>query len=76
VVAEWVQRIRAQVQKYLDFEGENAATVVNNLDWTGDLSTLDFLRDVGKHFPVNRMLAREVVRSRPRGGRRARAGDG
>jgi tyrosyl-tRNA synthetase len=64
VVAEWVQRIRAQVQKYLDFEGENAATVVNNLDWTGDLSTLDFLRDVGKHFPVNRMLAREVVRSR------------
>ncbi len=64
VVAEWVQRIRAQVQKYVDFEGDNAATVVNNLDWTGNLSTLDFLRDVGKHFPVNRMLARDVVRSR------------
>ena len=64
VVAEWVQRIRAQVERYVDFEGENAAVVVNNLDWTGGLSTLDFLRDVGKHFPVNRMLARDVVRSR------------
>lgn len=64
VVADWVERIRAQVQRYVDFEGPAAARVVNNLDWTGTLSTLDFLRDVGKHFPVNRMLAREVVRSR------------
>ncbi len=64
VVADWVERIRSQVQKYVDFEGDNAAVVVNNLDWTGHLSTLDFLRDVGKHFPVNRMLARDVVRSR------------
>ena len=64
VVAEWVQRIRSQVERFVDFEGDAAARVVNNLDWTGPLSTLDFLRDVGKHFPVNRMLARDVVRSR------------
>ncbi|MET0693061.1 MAG: tyrosine--tRNA ligase [Propionibacteriaceae bacterium] len=64
VVAEWVEKIRSQVEKYVSFSGDNAATVVNNLDWTGPLSALDFLRDVGKHFPVNRMLAREVVRSR------------
>jgi tyrosyl-tRNA synthetase len=64
VVADWVERIRSQVQKYVSFEGDSAARLVNNLDWTGPLSTLDFLRDVGKHFPVNRMLARDVVRSR------------
>jgi tyrosyl-tRNA synthetase len=64
VVADWVMRIRSQVEKYVSFDGANAATVVNNLDWTQGLSTLDFLRDVGKHFPVNRMLARDVVRSR------------
>ncbi|WP_114560321.1 tyrosine--tRNA ligase [Desertihabitans aurantiacus] len=64
VVAGWVRRIQAQVARYLDVDGENAATVVNNLDWTGPLSTIEFLRDVGKHFPVNRMLARDVVRTR------------
>ena len=42
----------------------SAATVVNNYDWTAELSTLDFLRDVGKHFSVNRMLDREVVKAR------------
>ena len=63
-VAQWVERIRAQVEKYVDFTGDNAARIVNNLDWTGPMSVLDFLRDIGKHFPVNRMLAREVVRSR------------
>jgi len=63
-VAQWVERIRAQVEKYVDFTGDNAARIVNNLDWTGPLPVLDFLRDIGKHFPVNRMLAREVVRSR------------
>ena len=46
------------------FEGDNAATMVNNYDWTENLSTIDFLRDIGKHFPVNRMLARDVVRTR------------
>ncbi|WP_282007204.1 tyrosine--tRNA ligase [Propioniciclava sinopodophylli] len=64
VVASWVERIRAQVGRLIDLEGPNAGTLVNNLDWTARLSTLDFLRDVGKHFSVNRMLDREVVKSR------------
>lgn len=63
-VGEWVEKIAAQVSRFLDFEGENAARVVNNLDWTGPMSVVDFLRDIGKHFPVNRMLARDVVSSR------------
>ena len=63
-VAGWVQRIREQVERFVRFEGDNGATVVNNLDWTGPLSTVDFLRDIGKHFPVNRMLGRDVVRTR------------
>jgi tyrosyl-tRNA synthetase len=63
-VTGWVERIRAQVEKYLDFTGPQAAHIVNNLDWTGPMSVLDFLRDIGKHFPVNRMLARDVVRNR------------
>jgi tyrosyl-tRNA synthetase len=63
-VKDWVERVRRQIEPFLSFEGENAATMVNNLDWTGNLSTIDFLRDVGKHFPVNRMLARDVVRTR------------
>ena len=64
VVAEWVERIKSQVSRFLDFGGDNGATVVNNLDWTQNISTIDFLRDIGKHFPVNRMLARDVVSSR------------
>jgi tyrosyl-tRNA synthetase len=65
LVAEWVERIRAEVSRFLDFTpGDNAATVVSNLDWTGQLSAIDFLRDIGKHFPVNQMLSREVVRAR------------
>src|SRR4051794_18613520 len=63
-VKDWVERVRRQIEPFLDFEGDNAATMVNNLDWTESLSTIDFLRDIGKHFPVNRMLARDVVRSR------------
>lgn len=63
-VAEWVDRIRDQVSRFVSFEGDNAATVVNNLDWTSQINTIDFLRDIGKHFPVNRMLARDVVSSR------------
>ena len=64
VVKSWVERVRAQIEPFLSFEGSNAATMVNNYDWTASLSTIDFLRDVGKHFPVNRMLARETVRKR------------
>ncbi|RYP86021.1 tyrosine--tRNA ligase [Nocardioides guangzhouensis] len=63
-VKDWVERVRRQIEPFLAFEGANAATMVNNYDWTASLSTIDFLRDVGKHFPVNRMLARDVVRSR------------
>ncbi|MGN6779901.1 MAG: tyrosine--tRNA ligase [Marmoricola sp.] len=63
-VQKWVERVRAQIEPFLSFEGANAATMVNNYDWTAELSTIDFLRDIGKHFPVNRMLARDVVRSR------------
>jgi tyrosyl-tRNA synthetase len=64
VVGEWVERVRRQVQRFVDLDGPNAARVVNNLDWTEPLGTIDFLRDIGKHFPINRMLGREVVRSR------------
>ncbi|GGJ86878.1 tyrosine--tRNA ligase [Pilimelia anulata] len=64
VVAEWVQRIRDQLAPFVSYDGPAAARVVNNLDWMAELSAVEFLRDVGKHFPVNRMLAREVVRAR------------
>ncbi|MDQ4053095.1 MAG: tyrosine--tRNA ligase [Actinomycetota bacterium] len=63
-VRQWVERVRSQIEPFLSFEGANAATMVNNYDWTEKLSTIDFLRDIGKHFPVNRMLARDVVRTR------------
>ncbi|MGN6252946.1 MAG: tyrosine--tRNA ligase [Marmoricola sp.] len=63
-VRAWVARVRAQIEPFLSFTGANAATMVDNYDWTASLSTIDFLRDIGKHFPVNRMLARDVVRSR------------
>ncbi len=65
VVAGWVERIRAEVSRFLDFTpGPSGALLVSNLDWTEGLSALEFLRDVGKHFPVNQMLARESVRAR------------
>jgi tyrosyl-tRNA synthetase len=65
VVAGWVKRIRAEVSQYVDFTpGPTGAIVVSNLDWTGELLALDFLRDIGKHFPVNQMLSREAVRAR------------
>jgi len=64
VVKDWVERVRGQIEPFLDFDGPNRATMVNNYDWTASLSTIDFLRDVGKHFPVNRMLARDVVSRR------------
>ena len=64
VVHEWVERIRGQVSKFVEFDGPNGATIVNNYDWTAGLSALDFLRDIGKHFSVNRMLDRDVVKRR------------
>ncbi len=63
-VKDWSERVRRQVEPFVGFAGPNAATLVNNYDWTASLSTIDFLRDVGKHFPVNRMLARDVVSRR------------
>ena len=63
-VADWVDRIRLQIEPFLDFTGPLAARMVNNLDWTAPLSAIDFLRDVGKHFRVNRMLAKESVAAR------------
>jgi tyrosyl-tRNA synthetase len=64
IVKDWVDRVRAQIEPFLTFDGPNPAAMVNNYDWTASLSTIDFLRDVGKHFPVNRMLARDVVKTR------------
>ncbi|BCJ67939.1 tyrosine--tRNA ligase [Polymorphospora rubra] len=63
-VAGWVARIRDQLSPFVTYAGDNAATLVNNLEWTAEMSVVEFLRDVGKHFPVNRMLAREVVKAR------------
>ena len=65
VVARWVNRIRGEVSRFLDFDaGETSALVVSNLDWTAPMTALEFLRDIGKHFSVNRMLDRESVRAR------------
>ncbi len=65
VVASWVERLRAQVSQFVDFDcGANSAEVVNNLDWVGEFSVLDFLRDVGKHFSVNNMINKESVKQR------------
>jgi tyrosyl-tRNA synthetase len=63
-VQEWTEGVRRQIEPFLAFSGDNGATMVNNYDWTEGLSVIDFLRDVGKHFPVNRMLARETVKRR------------
>lgn len=63
-VAEWVASLRAQVERFLSFEGENAARIVNNLDWTAPLSAIDFLREIGKHFRVGTMLKKDAVSAR------------
>lgn len=64
VVAGWVERIRKQIEPLLRFDGPNAARIVNNLDWTAGLSAIDFLRDVGKHYRLGTMLAKETVARR------------
>ena len=63
-VAEWVGYLRAQVERFLSFEGENAARMVNNLDWTAPLSAIDFLREIGKHYRVGTMLKKDAVSAR------------
>ena len=62
--ADWVDRIQQQVRPFLDFEGDNPALLVNNLDWTAPVSALDFLRDIGKHFRVNQMVRKDAVAAR------------
>jgi tyrosyl-tRNA synthetase len=65
VVAGWVDKLRTQVSRFIDFDGgDNAAEVVNNLDWIGNVNVLDFLRDVGKHFSINNMIQKESVKQR------------
>jgi len=65
LVAEWVSKIRRQVEKILDFNDKDAsAKLVNNLDWTKAVSALELLRDIGKHFSVNQMLAKDSVATR------------
>ncbi|WP_018118567.1 tyrosine--tRNA ligase [Corynebacterium mastitidis] len=63
-VSEWAERISGQLRRFVTFEGENAAELVNNNEWTGGMSVISFLRDVGKHFSLNTMLARETVKRR------------
>jgi len=63
-VAEWVDRLRSQISRFLDFDGDNPATMVNNLDWTGGLTAIDFLRDIGKHYRLGTMLAKDTVARR------------
>ncbi|KQY44769.1 tyrosine--tRNA ligase [Cellulomonas sp. Root137] len=64
VVSGWVERIRKQIEPLLRFDGPNAATMVNNLDWTAPLSAIDFLRDIGKHYRLGTMLAKDTVARR------------
>lgn len=64
VVAGWVERIKTQVEPFFSFDGPNAARMVNNLDWTAPMSAIEFLRDIGPHFRVNKMLAKEAVAAR------------
>ncbi len=63
-VAEWVGYLAEQVSKFLSFEGESAARLVNNLDWTAPMSAIDFLRDIGKHYRVGTMLKKDAVSTR------------
>jgi tyrosyl-tRNA synthetase len=67
-VAEWTERIRGQLERFVDFDtSPTGAVVVNNLDWTNRLSAIEFLRDLGKHFSVNVMLDRDTIRRRLEG---------
>lgn len=64
VVAEWVEKLRVQIERFLSFDGDNAARMVNNLDWTSKLSAIDLLREVGKNFRVGTMIKKEIVAKR------------
>lgn len=64
VVAGWARSLQAQLENLLDFEGDNPARIVNNLDWTGQMTAVDFLRDLGKHFRMGTMLSKDIVARR------------
>ena len=64
VVAGWAEALKSQLESLLDFEGENPATIVNNLDWTESMSAVDFLRDLGKNFRMGTMLSKDIVARR------------
>ncbi|MDO4899018.1 MAG: tyrosine--tRNA ligase, partial [Rothia sp. (in: high G+C Gram-positive bacteria)] len=64
VVEGWVERLRSQIERFLSFEGDNAAQMVNNLEWTSQLSAIDFLREIGKNFRVGTMIKKEIVAKR------------
>jgi tyrosyl-tRNA synthetase len=67
-VADWADRIRGQLERFVDFDASpTGAVVANNLSWTSELSAIEFLRDIGKHFSVNVMLDRDTVRRRLEG---------
>ena len=63
-VNSWVEKLSKQASKFLEFEGSNSASLVNNMDWTQSLSAIDFLREIGKHFRVGKMLAKDAVSAR------------
>ena len=63
-IAQNVQALRAQLQRYLAFEGDNGAIIINNADWLAELKYIEFLRDIGRHFSVNRMLTFEAYKQR------------
>lgn len=63
-VSDWADRISGQLSRFVDFDGEHAARLVNNAEWTNEMSAVSFLRDVGKHFSLNTMLARDTVKRR------------
>lgn len=68
IVAEWAERIRGQLERFVEFDDSpSGALVADNLSWTGELSAIEFLRDIGKHFSVNVMLDRDTVRRRLEG---------
>src|SRR5665648_1288874 len=67
-VDEWIGRLKTQISSVLDFDGDNPATMVNNLDWTGGLTAIDFLRDVGQHYRLGTMLAKDTVAQEVDGG--------
>lgn len=63
-VAEWVDKLAEQTKRFLDFSGKNGAKIVNNLDWTENYSAIEFLREVGKHYRVGKMLSKDAVSAR------------